>query len=194
MPAAKLNIDGKELSSDLKKINRADIYGDSQIRVVDQNNEVLAKAGVSENGKDYLSRGDIKYAVTAGDEFTLKPVKVVNAMDGADAQAVPSSFTVTPNFRKVTADELALLEVATVYQLPGLQLEPGSMYLGSFNYRSSFEPKDAALVGRADGSYLLIGTKKKTSFVGMEIDSQLIAAEETTAEEAGGDADFGSLF
>ena len=83
------------------------------------------------------------------------------------------------------------LEVDVVYRLNGAQLEAGSRFIGTFNYRAGYEKKDAVIIGKAEGAFLLVGTLKKASFVGMDVDSQLIAAE--PAEEETGDGDFGSL-
>ncbi|MCE0497792.1 MAG: hypothetical protein LV481_07600 [Methylacidiphilales bacterium] len=193
MGALKLNLNGKEFSSELSKLTRADIYGDSKTRVLGPDDEVLSKAGVSENGRDYLTRGDFKYALAIGDEFTLKPTQVVNALDGKPVEQIPSSFAVAPKFELASADEVAQLEVDVVYRLEGVQVEAGSRFIGTFNYRAGYEKKDAVIIGKSEGAFLLVGTLKKASFVGMDVDSQLIAAEET-AEEVSGDGDFGSLY
>jgi hypothetical protein len=193
MGALKLNLNGKEFSSELSKLTRADIYGDSKTRVLGPDDEVLSKAGVSENGRDYLTRGDFKYALAIGDEFTLKPTQVVNALDGKPVEQIPSSFAVAPKFEPASADEVAQLEADVVYRLEGVQVEAGSRFIGTFNYRAGYEKKDAVIIGKSEGAFLLVGTLKKASFVGMDVDSQLIAAEET-AEEVSGDGDFGSLY
>ena len=191
MAALRLNLNGKEISSELSKLTRADIYGDSKTRVLGPNDEVLTKAGVSENGRDYLTRGDFKHALAIGEEFTLKPTQVVNALDGRPVEQVPSSFAVAPKFEPASADEVAQLEVDVVYRLNDAQLEAGSRFIGTFNYRAGYEKKDAVIIGKAEGAFLLVGTLKNASFVGMDVDSQLIAAE--PAEEETGDGDFGSL-
>jgi hypothetical protein len=193
MRALKLNLNGKEFSSELSKLTRADIYGDSKTRVLGPDDEVLSKAGVSENGRDYLTRGDFKYALAIGDEFTLKPTQVVNALDGKPVEQIPSSFAVAPKFEPASADEVARLEADVVYRLEGVQVGAGSRFIGTFNYRAGYEKKDAVIIGKSEGAFLLVGTLKKASFVGMDVDSQLIAAEET-AEEVSGDGDFGSLY
>jgi hypothetical protein len=193
MASAKFNINGKEHSSELKKVNREDIYGDTITKVLGEGDQPLQKAGVSENGKDYLSRGDLKYAVTAGDEFTLAPVRTVNPLTGEPAVQFPSSLSNPPEFTAATADQVAQIEVSAVYHLPDLKLDPGSKYIGSFNYRAGYEKKSAILIGKPEGSFLLVGQEKPATFVGMEIDSQLILAEETQTEESG-EGDFGSLF
>ena len=193
MGALKLNLNGKEFSSELSKLTRADIYGDSKTRVLGPDDEVLSKAGVSENGRDYLTRGDFKYALAIGDEFTLKPTQVVNALDGKPVEQIPSSFAVAPKFEPASADEVARLEADVVYRLEGVQVGAGSRFIGTFNYRAGYEKKDAVIIGKSEGAFLLVGTLKKASFVGMDVDSQLIAAEET-AEEESGDGDFDSLY
>ncbi len=89
---------------------------------------------------------------------------------------------------------MSLLEVASVYLLPGAHLSPGTCYIGTFNYRDGFERNDAAILANGHGTFLLVGKLKKPGFVGMEIDSQLIA--ESAASEEAGEAteNFESLF
>jgi hypothetical protein len=191
MGAAKLNLNGTEIAAELAKVTRADIYGETKTRVIGAGDEPLLKAGVAENGKDYITRGDIKYALVIGEEFTMKSPQIVSALDSKPVEQVPSSFAVAPDFKPATADEIARLEVATVYHLEGIQLPVGSKFLGSFNYRASYEKKDAAIVAKTEGVFLLVGTLKQARFIGMEVDSQLIAADEADADAEG---DFGSLF
>ena len=76
-----------------------------------------------------------------------------------------------------------------------MALPAGEKYIGKFNYRAGYDQKDAAIIAKTDGTFLLLGTLKKPQFVGLEVDSQLFSTEEAMAtEEASGEGDFGSLF
>ena len=189
MGTANFNINGTTQASDLVKITRDAIYGYSKVRYTNQQNDTLTRVGIASNGKDFINRSDIKFAVIAADDFTMAPTTVVNRLDGQAATQIPSSFAEAAQFKTATYDELAELEVTAIYHLPTIQLPAKTNYIGSFNYRAGYERKPAAIVVKPEGAFLLIGIQKKASFVGMEHDSQLITAEEETTE----DSDFGSL-
>ena len=194
MAACTFNIDSTKLVSELQKVTRDDLYGSHRVQALGPDNKSLRRAGVPEEGNLYLVSGDIARTVRAGEQFTLAPAEVVDSATGQKKDVVPSSFKQAPEFRKATAEEVSLLEVASVYRLPGAQLQPGTFYLGTFNYRDGFERNDAAILANGHGTFLLVGKLKKPGFVGMEIDSQLIA--ESAASEEAGEAteNFESLF
>ena len=115
MASCKLIIADKEVSTELSKITREDIYGNISTRVLGPNDEVLSKAGIPEDGKLFLTRADLKYAPTVGEDYTLKPSKTVNALTGEAMEQIASSFSSPPSFRIATTDEVSLLEVSAVY-------------------------------------------------------------------------------
>ena len=195
MASCKFNINGKEVSSALSKITRDDLYGSTTTRVLGPGDEVLTKAGVPEDGKLFLTRADLKYAPMIGEDYTMKPSKVVNALNGEPVEQIASSFSLAPSFRPATTEELTQFEVSGIYSLDDLQLPAGEKYLGKFNYRAGYDQKDAVIVAKADGTFLLIGTMKKPQYMGLEVDSQLFSGEEAiAADETSGEGDFGSLF
>ena len=72
----------------------------------------------------------------------------MDSATGQKKEVLPSSFKQAPEFRKATAEEVSMLEVASVYRLPGAQLSPGALYVGTFNYRDGVERNDAAIVSQ----------------------------------------------
>jgi len=194
MAACTFNIDNIKHVSDLQKVTRDDLYGSRRVQALGPDNKPLQRAGVPEEGDLYLVSGDIARTMRVGEHFTLAPVEVVDSATGQKKDVVPSSFKVVPEFRRATAEEVSLLEVASVYRLAGAPLQPGAFYIGTFNYRDGFERNDAAILANGHGTFLLVGKLKKPGYVGMEIDSQIIAEAAAGEEAAEAAENFESLF
>lgn len=190
------NLPTGKLESELVKITRESLYGDTITRVVDAQGNTLRKAVIPEEGDIYLGKGDIKRAQKVGDAFSLAETCVVNRLTGQPMEKFPSAFDKPPTFEEITPEEAALFETTGVYHLPHAQIPAGKAYLGTFNYRASYDNKDALLISNAMGVFLLIGNLKKPTFLGIDADSQLLIAEEETqsAEDTEESGDFGSLF
>jgi GTPase len=194
MAACTFNIDNNKHVSELQKVTRDDLYGSRRVQALGPDSKPLRRAGVPEEGNLYLVSGDVARTVRAGEQFTLAPVEVVDSATGQKKEVLPSSFKQAPEFRKATAEEVSLLEVASVYRLPGAQLSQGSLHLGTFNYRDGVERNDAAILANGHGTFLLVGKIKKPGFIGMEIDSQIIAEATASEEAAEATENFESLF
>ena len=194
MPACTFKIAGTPQQSDLLKINREDLYGETRTRVIDGNQKDLQKAALPQEGNCYLLRGQVRRATKVGDTFTLTPPMVVDVATGQPKEQAPSAFKFAPEFQPTTAEEAALFETHDVYAVPGLKLEPGSIFKGNFNYRAGFDRNDAILEINQDGTFLLVGVFKTPTWIGIESDSQLLIAEaeETATPEA--ETEFSSLF
>ena len=193
MAACTFNIGNNKYVSELQKVTRDDLYGSRRVQALGPDSKPLRRAGVPEEGDLYLVSGDVGRTMRAGEQFTLAPAEIVDSANGQKKELLPSSFKQTPEFRKAGAEEVSMLEVASVYRLPGAQLPPGALYLGTFNYRDGVERNDAAIVSNGQGTFLLVGKIKKPACVGLEIDSQIIA-EAAAGEEAGESENFESLF
>lgn len=193
MATCTFKLGNEQCVSELQKVTRDDLYGGRRVQALGADNKPLQRAGVIEEGNLYLVSGDVSRTLRAGEHFTLAATEVVDSATGQKKELIPSSFKQAPEFRQATAEEVSLLEVASVYRLPAVNLAPGTLYLGTFNYRDGVERNDAAIVANHHGTFLLVGKLKKPLFVAMEIDSQIIA------EAAGGNGDeaeanFESLF
>lgn len=193
MATCTLKLGNEQCTSELQKITRDEIYGGRRIQALGADDKPLQRAGIIEEGNLYLVSGDVSRTLRAGEHFMLAHAEVVDSATGQKKELIPSSFKQAPEFRQVTAEEVSLLEVASVYRLPQANLAPGTFYLGTFNYRDGVERNDAAIVANNHGVFLLVGKLKKPHFVSMEIDSQIIAeAAGENGDEA--EANFESLF
>lgn len=192
MAACTFNLGNEKCVSELQKVTRDHLYGSRRVQALGAEDKPLQRAGVLEEGNLYLVSGDVSRTVRASEHFTLAPAEVVDSATGQKRELIPSSFKQAPEFRRTTAEEVSLLEAASVYRLPDAKLAPGTFYLGTFNYRDGVERNDAAILTNNHGTFLLVGKLKKPLFVGMEIDSQIIAEAAGEGEEA--EASFESLF
>lgn len=193
MATCTFHLAGQQCVSPLEKVTRDDLYGRRRVQALSPDNRLLQRAGIVEEGNLYLASGDVSRTLQAGEHFTLAPPVTVDSLTGKKREPVPSAFKQAPEFRQATAEEVSQLEVAAVYRLPEARLNPGNFYLGTFNYREAAERNDAAIVANQHGTFLLVGRLKQPLFVGMEIDSQIVAeAAEENGEEA--EANFESLF
>ncbi|ODU25159.1 MAG: hypothetical protein ABS95_01035 [Verrucomicrobia bacterium SCN 57-15] len=193
MATCTFKLGNEQCVTELQKVTRDDLYGSRRVQALGADYKPLQRAGVIEEGNLYLVSGDVSRTLRAGEHFTLAPVEVVESATGQKKELFSSSFKQAPEFRQATAEEVSLLEVASVYRLPSAKLVPGTFHLGTFNYRDGVERNDAAIVANNHGAFLLVGKLKKPLLVGMEIDSQIIAeAVGENGDEA--DANFESLF
>jgi hypothetical protein len=194
MSTCTFNIDGVELAGDLAKVDRSDLYGETRIKVLDKDEKPLAKAAVPEDGGCYIGKGEVRLVQQVNENFSLARTETVNPLTGEPKETIPSSFKATPAFRRALPEEVSLLETQAVYRIQGAEdrLKPGYMFLGTFNYRSGIEKKDAAIITNGTGVFLLVGNLKAPLFVGMEADSQLIMAESAAGEDEA-EGDFSSL-
>lgn len=193
MATCTFKLGNEQCVSELQKVTRDDLYGSRRVQALGPDNKPLQRAGVIEEGNLYLVSGDVSRTLRAGEHFTLAASEVVDIATGRKKDLIPSSFKQAPEFRQAIAEEVSLLEVASVYRLPDARLAPGTFHLGTFNYRDGVDRNDAAIVANNHGTFLLVGKLKKPIFVAMEIDSQIIAeAAGENGDEA--EANFESLF
>ena len=191
MATCTFRLASEQCVSELQKVTRDELYGSRRAQALGPDNKPLQRAGVIEEGNLYLVSGDVSRTLRAGEHFTLAPAEVVDNATGQKKELIPSSFKQAPEFHQATAEEVSLLEVASIYRLADAKLAPGTSYLGTFNYRDGIERNDATIVANNHGTFLLVGKLKKPLFVGMEIDSQIIA---DAGGENGDEANFESLF
>ena len=62
MSECAFNLDGARLSGELVKVTRADLYGESRIKVLGPDDKPLTKAAVPEDGGCYIVKGEVKLA------------------------------------------------------------------------------------------------------------------------------------
>jgi hypothetical protein len=88
-------------------------------------------------------------------------------------------------------ETLARFVTTDVYPLEATGLAQG-LYKGSFNYRKSARPRDALLLVREDGAFLLAGQLKACPLLARTVAYDFFDAQESP-DEAGDPLDFSMM-
>jgi hypothetical protein len=117
---------------------------------------------------------------------------VLTEIDGHEATLVPSSFDREAPLTPLPYSALAGFNVSDVYPLEATTgLEPG-LYQTDFNYRKSAIPKEALILVKQDGSWLLSGVRRTPTFVGLSVAYAFFDSDEADDPEDT-DMDFGMV-
>ena len=111
---------------------------------------------------------------------------------GQKIELRPSSFDGVEVLETVPLETVARFITTDVYPIQTEGLAPG-VYRGSFNYRKSARPRDAMVLVREDGAFLLVGQLKACPMVERTIAYQFFDAPGSTADEAGDPLDFSMM-
>ncbi len=179
----KLTVENQTCATELVKVTREDLYGDSKLKVEGEQGQELQEAIIPMEGDCILAPKWLGRGMKIEDEFSVAPVKYGDAVTGKEREPYPSSFTNQPQFLKGTPEDVLTLQVDAVYHLPGVKLSPGEVYKGAFNYRSSLSQNRAVIIANVHGAFLLIGKPASTGFVGLEEAGQIIAVAEAEQTE-----------
>jgi hypothetical protein len=104
----------------------------------------------------------------------------------------PSSFDGTEPLEAVPLETLARFVTTDVYPIEPGALPPG-LYRGTFNYRKSARPRDALVLVREDGAFLLVGQLKTCPMVGRTVAYEFFDAAAGAAQEAADPLDFSMM-
>lgn len=180
MKELRFQLDGKPVVVGLgSKIDKRALYGYAR-RIVEKDGRALSRGFLCPDGK-LLERDRV---TTAKMDPEGTPVEqVVTELDGKAAEIQPSSFDQEHPLQPVPLTTLVGFNVNDVYPLENVDL-PQGLYQTLFSYRKSFQPKDALLLMKEDGAYLLVGSIKNTTFVGLNVAYEFFDAEGGEAEEA----------
>jgi hypothetical protein len=176
MPVIMFSLSDKTVSYELaRKVTKEDLYGTLK-RLVVRGDEILQRG--------YLTADGHSVPGTAISNQRLDPegtpVEVEEILyDGEPRDPQPSSFEEPAPIESVPLSALATFCVSDVYPLSGDGgLSPG-LYSTWFSYRKAPERKDAYLLVKEGGVFLLIGYAKNSPFVGQVVPYELFDAEET---------------
>ncbi len=161
------------------KISKEDLYGDVRT-IVEKDGRRLEYGYLSPLGQ-LLRRSQISSVSLDAEGSPVETPTV--CLDEQPAEQVPSSFDQEAEVREVPLTRLVGFNVGDVYQMDAGGLKPG-LYETTFNYRKSYTPKEALLLVKADGAFLLVGLTKKTTLVGKNATYEFFNAPEEEAAEA----------
>jgi hypothetical protein len=190
MPAISFTLGGKEITCDLaRKVTKEDLYGRLK-KLTIRGDEVL--------GRGYLTADGLCVPASAISNSRLDPEgtpidKEEILYDGEPREALPSSFEEAAQIEPVSLTYLASFCVTDVYPLVGANLDNG-LYSTWFSYRKSPERKEALLLSKETGVFLLVGYSKNSPFVGQIVPYDLFDAEGVDGgEEEEEDMDFAMM-
>jgi hypothetical protein len=181
MPLISFTSNGKSLSYELeKKVTKEDLYGTLK-RLVVKGDEVLERGYLTADG----------HPVTASAISTERldpegtPLDMEEVLyDGEVKEVLPSSFDEAAPLEPAPILSLVTFCVTDVYPLTGeAGLEKG-LYHTWFSYRKSPERKDAYLLVKDTGVFLLVGYSKNSPFVGKIVPYELFDADDADSGAA----------
>lgn len=185
----KLNVGGKEFTSTLEsKISKDDLYGRVD-HLVEQNGKRLERGWLLPDGETYRKS---QVAMTSVDPEGSPAEAPEVQSAGQKLELRPSSFDGNEALESVPLETLARFVTTDVYPIEPGGLAPG-LYRGAFNYRKSARPRDALLLVREDGAFLLVGQLKACPLIGRTVAYQFFDAAAGAAEEAGDPLDFSMM-
>jgi hypothetical protein len=111
---------------------------------------------------------------------------------GQKMELRPSSFDGEEILEAVPLGVIARFVTTDVYPVEVTGLAPG-IYRGSFNYRKSARPRDALILVRDDGAFMLVGQLKSCPMVGRTVAYEFFDAAAGGAEEVADPLDFSMM-
>lgn len=182
----KLFVGGKEIAAILdSKISKDDLYGRVD-HLVQQDGQRLERGWLLPDGSTFR-KGQVMMTSVDAEGSPAETPEVHCA--GQKLELRPSSFEGAEALEPVPLETLGRFLTTDVYPIEAGGLAPG-LYRGSFNYRKSARPRDAVVLVRADGAFLLVGQLKACPMVGRTVAYQFFDAAPGTAEEAADPLDF----
>jgi len=177
MPAISFTLDGKDITCELaRKVTKDDLYGRLK-KLTIKGDEVLGRGYLTADGRcvpaSAISNGRLDPEGTPVDKEEI-------LYDGEVREALPSSFEEAAPLEPAPLASLASFCVTDVYPLEAATLDKG-LYSTWFSYRKSPERKEAFILAKEGGVFLLVGYGKNSPFV-----RQIVPYELFDAEGAGG--------
>jgi hypothetical protein len=185
----KLSVAGAEISAELdSKVTKDDLYGRVE-SVVEHDGKRLERGWLLPDGTT-LRKGQVSMTSVDPEGSPAEPVEIRCA--GQKVELRPSSFDGIEAMEPVSLETFARFVTNDVYPLKPSGLAPG-VYRGTFNYRKSARPRDALILVRDDGAFLLVGQLKACPLVGRTVAYQFFDAPGGASEEAGDPLDFSMM-
>jgi hypothetical protein len=185
----KLSVAGNEVAAELQsKVSKDDLYGRVE-HIVEQGGRRMERGWLLPDGTT-LRKGQVSMTPVDPEGSPAEPLEIQSA--GQKMEIRPSSFDGVETLEAVPLETLARFVTTDVYPLQASGLGPG-LYRGSFNYRKSARPRDALVLVREDGAFLMVGQLKACPMVERTVAYQFFDAAAGAAEEAGDPLDFSMM-
>ena len=181
-------LNGEAFTANLgTKITKQTLYGSAKC-VVEKDGLALSKGYLSPEG-NLLERQEIDYAKLDPEGTVVE--SVITELNGEPATLFPSVFEQDNELVPVPLEDLIGFNTIDVYPLENISLSAG-LYRTLFSYRKSYTPREAYLLVKDDTStFLLVGERKNTPFIGLQVIYDFFDAEAEEEEED--DLDFAMI-
>ena len=185
----KLNVGGKEVAATLEsKIAKDDLYG-RVVHLVEQEGKRLERGWLLPDGTTFRKS---QVAMTSIDPEGSPAESPEIHCAGQKMELRPSSFDGAESLETVPLETVARFMTTDVYPIEAGGLAPGA-YRGTFNYRKSARPRDAIVLVREDGAFLLVGQLKACPMVGRTIAYEFFDVAADAATDEGDPLDFSMM-
>ena len=176
MPAISFTLSGKTLSCELaRKVTKDDLYGRLR-KLTIKGDEVLVRGCLTADGR-CVPAAAISNSRLDPEGSPVDKEEIL--YDGTSREPLPSSFEEAAPLETAPLKALASFCVTDVYPLEGATLKKG-LYSTWFSYRKSPERKEAFVLAKDGGTFLLVGYAKNSPFVGKIVPYELFDAESAT--------------
>jgi hypothetical protein len=184
-----LSVACKEITATLEsKIGKDDLYG-RVLHLVEQGGRQLERGWLLPDGATFR-KGQVSMTSVDAEGSPAETPEIHSA--GQKLELRPSSFDGAESLTSVPLETIARFLTTDVYPIEAIGLPPG-LYRGSFNYRKSARPRDALVLVRDDGAFLLVGQLKACPMIGRTVAYQFFDAAPGAAEEAADPLDFSMM-
>jgi len=185
----KLSVAGKEITANLQsKIGKDDLYGRVE-HVVEQGGKRMERGWLLPDGAT-VRKSQVAMTSVDPEGSPAEPPEIHSA--GQKVELRPSSFENVENLEPVRLETVARFVTTDVYPIESTELPPG-VYRTIFNYRKSARPRDALILVREDGAFLLVGQLKACPLVERTVAYQFFDAQAGAVEEATDPLDFSMM-
>jgi hypothetical protein len=185
----KLNVAGLEVATELQsKVSKDDLYGRVD-HIVEQGGKRMERGWLLPDGTT-LRKVQVTMTSVDAEGSPADPVEIQCA--GQKLELRPSSFEGVEELEPVPYETIARFVTTDVYPLQAGGLAQG-VYRGTFNYRKSARPRDALVLAREDGAFLLVGQLRACPLVERTVAYQFFDAPGGGTEEAGDPLDFSMM-
>src|SRR5436190_19344596 len=185
----KFDLAGKEFVAELQsKVGKDDLYGRVE-HVVEQGGKRMERGWLLPDGATFR-KSQVAMMSVDPEGSPAEPPEIRSA--GQKLELRPSSFDNVETLEPVPLETVARFVTADVYPLESTELPPG-VYRTTFNYRKSARPRDALILVREDGAFLLVGQLKACPLVERTVAYQFFDAAGAGVEEATDPLDFSMM-
>ena len=161
-----VSLNGSESRFDLKKLQRADLYGRRKRIALDATGKACRRAALTGDGQYLLTSGMTSqgYFTDAGRWVPNSELQGISP-DGTLVERKDSTLGVPVSLEEVEATVLLDHQIASTYALDIQTLDPrlasalrdGKLFRFAFNYRSDFHEETGFLVQNDAGIWALVG-------------------------------------